>query len=677
MKQIAHSLLFFLAGFACIAWAQDGTSVVPKSIDTKAVDLTVNPCQNFYQYACGTWMKDNPIPPEFARWGRFDELQDRNREELRKILEDAAAHQNRSTIDQKIGAYYAACMNEAAIDAAGDKPVRPEIDRILAMTGKEQIGAQVARLHNQAVNVFFRFSSRPDQDNARMEIADGDQGGLGLPDKDYYFRTDPKSEETRKEYVKHVSRMFQLLGDSQATADAKATAVMAIETSLAKASLNRVERRNPQKLRNKMTLEQFEQLFPLFNTAQYLGDIHAPAFTSMNVSVPDFFRAMNQVLETTTLDDLKTYLVWHYVSSYAEDLSKPFVDEDFAFYSKYLTGTQKIQPRWKRCVRSTDQALGDDLGQKYVDMNFAGASKEKTRALVAQIEHQMEGDINSLAWMSPETKQQALVKLRGVTNKIGYPDRWKNYSSVNIVADDFVGNDARTRQFEVQRDVKKIGQAVDRSEWGMTPPTVNAYYSPYQNNINFPAGILQFPFYNASRDEAVNLGGIGSVIGHELTHGFDDQGRQFDADGNLRDWWTKEDGSAFKERAECIANEYEKFSPVPNVHLNGHLTLGENGADNAGVRLGYMALMSSLAEHTLSNEKIDGYTPQQRFFLGYAQLWCQNVRPEEALHRAQTDPHSPGEFRVNGVVQNMPEFSSAFGCTAGQRMVSANACRVW
>ncbi|HEX4771228.1 MAG TPA: M13 family metallopeptidase [Bryobacteraceae bacterium] len=675
-----HLCRFFTIGFFCVAsgvWAQDSSSALPKSIDTKALDLTVNPCQNFYQYACGNWMKENPVPPEFARWGRFDELQDRNREELRKILEDAAANQTRSALDQKIGGYYASCMNESAIDAAGDKPLKSEIDQILAIGDKSGIAAQVARLHQQMVNVFFRFGSRPDPDNAHLEIGEGDQGGLGLPDRDYYFRQDEKSEATRKEYVKHVSRMFQLLGDSPATADAKAAAVMTIETSLAKSSLNRVERRNPQKLHNKMTLEAFTQLFPAFNTAQYLSDVRAPAFKGMNVSVPDFFRNLNQVLEATSLDSVKTYLIWYYVSSYAEDLSKPFVDEDFAFYSKYLTGAQQIQPRWKRCVRSTDDALGEALGQKYVETNFAGASKEKTRALVAQIEHEMALDINSLTWMSPQTKQQALVKLQGVTNKIGYPDRWKDYSSVKIVADDLAGNDARAREYEVQRDIAKIGRPVDRSEWGMTPPTVNAYYSPNQNNINFPAGILQLPFYNASRDEAVNLGGIGSVIGHELTHGFDDQGRQFDADGNLRDWWTKEDGSAFKERADCIANEYEKFSPVADVHLNGHLTLGENGADNAGVRLAYMALLDSLASHTISSDKVDDYTPQQRFFLGYAQLWCQNTRPEEALHRAQTDPHSPGQFRVNGVVQNMPEFGQAFACTAGQPMVADNACRVW
>lgn len=677
---------FFGFGLLCaalschVALAQSETaagSQTHASIDLQAMDKSVNPCVNFYQYACGNWMKQNPIPPEFARWGRFDELQDRNVNELRSILETAEAHQSASPIDQKIGAFYQACMDEAQIDKLGAQPMRPALDGIAGLKDKHELADEVARMHNQSIAVFFRFGSSPDEDNATREIADADQGGLGLPDKEYYFRKDPKSQQTRDEYVKHISRMFQLLGDSADSSDAKAKTVMSIETDLASKSLNRVERRDPQKTHNKMTLEKFEALFPDFDFAAYLKDIHAPAFSTMNVGVPDFFTNLANVIQTRSLDDLKAYLTWHYVSSYATDLSKPFVDENFAFYSQYLSGVQQIPPRWKRCVRSTDMALGEALGQEYVAKEFAGASKEKTRELVAQIEQEMAVDIQSLTWMSDTTKQEALRKLHGVTNKIGYPDRWKDYSSVQISDDHFIADVRNAREFEEHRDLSKIGQAVDRSEWGMTPPTVNAYYSPLQNNINFPAGILQPPFYSASRDEAVNFGGIGAVIGHELTHGFDDQGRQFDADGNLHDWWTKQDEEAFKQRAECIAKEYEGFSPVPDAHLNGHLTLGENGADNGGVRLAYMALLGALQNHTLSDAKIDGFTPQQRFFLGYAQLWCQNTRPAEALHRVQTDPHSPGEYRVIGVVQNMPEFANAFGCSAGQPMVAANACRAW
>lgn len=672
------SLCFAFVGAAALAQeSAPGSNTSQSSVDVNAMDTSVNPCVNFYQYACGNWNKTHPIPPEFARWGRFDELQDRNLQDLRQILENDETHENSSPIDQKAGGFYQACMDESVIEKLGAQPIRPGLDRIAALKDKQELAGEVARLHDQDISVFFRFGAMPDEDNATREIAAADQGGLGLPDKDYYFRKDPKSQQTRDEYVKHISRMFQLLGDTAETADAKAKTVMRIETDLASKSLNRVERRDPQKTHHKMTLSQFEQLFPDFAFTDYLRSLQAPVFTAMNVGEPEFFSNLGALIQKESLDDLKSYMSWHYVSSYAPDLSKPFVDENFAFYSHYLSGVQQIQPRWKRCVRSTDNALGEALGQEYVAKYFAGASKQKTQELVRQIEHEMQVDIESITWMSQATKEQALRKLHAVTNKIGYPEHWRDYSSVKVTPTDYLADVRSAREFEEKRDLRKIGQAVDRSEWGMTPPTVNAYYSPLENNINFPAGILQPPFYSANRDEAVNFGAIGAVIGHELTHGFDDQGRQFDADGNLHDWWTKQDEEAFKQRADCISNEYEGFKPTADVHLNGHLTLGENGADNGGVRLAYMALMGALANHTIPDTKEDGFTPQQRFFLGYAQLWCQNTRPEEALHRAQTDPHSPGQYRVIGVVQNMPEFANAFGCTAGQPMVAQNACRVW
>jgi endothelin-converting enzyme/putative endopeptidase len=397
----------------------------------------------------------------------------------------------------------------------------------------------------------------------------------------------------------------------------------------------------------------------------------------MNVAVPDFFKALNSAIEMTSLDDLKSYLVWHYVSNYAPLLSKQFVDLNFDFYGRYLTGAKELLPRWKRCVQLTDRSLGEALGQKYVEKAFGGQSKEKTQQLVNVIEQNMETDIKSLTWMSDATKQQALAKLHGVTNKIGYPEKWRDYSSVKVADDDLVGDAARAREFEVHRNLNKIGKPVDRAEFGMTPPTVNAYYSPWENNINFPAGILQTPFYTSTADMAVNFGGIGAVIGHELTHGFDDQGRQYDADGNLRDWWTAEDAAEFKKRADCIANEYSGFSPVEGEHINGRLTLGENGADNAGIRLAYMALLGGLENGTVDKNSLDGFTPQQRFFLGYAQIWCQNQRPESLRTSLRTNPHSPGEFRVIGVVRNMPEFAKAFGCSESQPMVAANGCRVW
>ena len=644
-------------------------------IDLKAIDTTANPCTDFYEYACGGWLKSNPIPPEYASWGRFNELQQRNLDVLHAILEDSEQHPDRSAIDQKIGTLFGACMDEAVIDKAGYKPIEPGIQRIRGLANKSDLPAEVARLHDEGVSVFFTFGSGPDPDKSTMEIANARQGGLGLPDKSYYLN--PKDEELRQKYVTHISRMLQLIGISAPDADAQAKDIMALETRLAKASMDRVDMRNPDNTHHKMTLEQFQALTPDFNFHTYLSDRHVPAFSTLNVGQPDFFKALNVNLSDTDLNTLKSYMVWHYVSTNASLLSKPFVEENFDFYSKTLTGTQQLPPRWKRCTQLVDRSLGEALGQKYVEKAFSGQSKQMTQKLVAMIEREMAADIDSLTWMSDATKQQALAKLKGVTNKIGYPEKWRDYSSVHIANGDLVGDEQRAHEFEIHRNLEKIGKPVDRSEFGMTPPTVNAYYNPLENNINFPAGILQPPFYTAGADMAVNFGGVGAVIGHELTHGFDDQGRRFDADGNLRDWWTKQDAEEFKKRADCIVNEYNGFSPVEGANLNGRLTLGENGADNAGIRLAFMALLGGLENGTIDKDKLDGYTPQQRFFLGYAQIWCENQRPENVRNQVRTNPHSPGRFRVIGVLQNMPEFAQAWGCSAGQPMVSANACRVW
>ncbi len=670
--RFAHLLCGFLfcntLGFAQASSSQSG-------VDVNALDLSVNPCQDFYRYACGNWMKKNPIPPDQTVWGRFQELRDRNLGVLHEILEDSAKHQERSPLDQKIGALYGACMDEAAVDKAGDTPIKPGIERIRDLKDKSQLPAEVARLHDQGATVFFRFGAQPDPDKSTVSIATVDQSGLGLPDRSYYLQ--PKDEKTRQQYVAHISRMLQLIGDAPSDADGKAEAIMKIETALAKASLDRVARMDPHATHHKMSVLELQALAPDFNFKQYFADRQAPDFESLNVAVPDFFKTLNATLESTSLDDLKSYMIWHYVSNNASVLSTPFVEANFDFYDRYLTGAQQLQPRWKRCVQLTDRSLGDSLGQKYVERAFAGQSKKKTQQLVDTIEHEMEVDIDSLTWMSSATKQQAITKLKGVTNKIGYPEKWRDYATVRITAQDLVGDAERAREYELHRNVNKIGKPVDRSEFNMTPPTVNAYYSPQENNINFPAGILQPPFYNNTADMAVNFGGIGAVIGHELTHGFDTMGRQFDADGNLRDWWTQQDAAEFKKRADCIVDEYSKFSPVEGATVNGKLTLGENGADNAGIRLAYMALLGGLENGSVDKDKLDGFTPQQRFFLGYAQIWCANERPQALRNSVRTNPHSPGEFRVIGVVQNVPEFATAFGCSTGQPMVAANGCRVW
>jgi endothelin-converting enzyme/putative endopeptidase len=663
--------LLLLPLFAIGVLAQSGPG-----FSTSNMDMTANPCLDFYQYACGTWMANNPIPPDQSRWGTFDALADRNRAVLRGILEKASVDSpKRSAVEQKIGDFYASCMDESTIDRLGVKPLDPELKRIDAIQSKDQIANELVRLHPIGVGALFNFSSTPDAKNSTQMIADADQGGLGLPDRDYYLKEDPKSVKLRDQYVAHVQKMLELAGESPAQAAKDSQAILRIETELAKGSLDRVARRDPNRTYHKMSVKDLEALAPSIDWPKYFAGLGTPSFTDLNVGAPDFFKALNAVLKNTSVADLKAYLRWHLLHAEALLLAKPFLDANFQFFSKTLTGAKELQPRWKRCVEATDDDLGFALGQKYVEETFPPQAKTRVLSMVHEIEDMLGQDIRSLDWMTPATKQQALIKLKAVTNKIGYPDKWRDYSSVKIVRGEAVGNDERATEFEVHRMLNKIGTPVDPGEWNMTPPTVNAYYSPLHNNINFPAGILQPPFFDNRMDAAVNYGAIGSVMGHELTHGFDDQGRQFDGQGNLRNWWTPEDVKEFETRAECFIKEYSAFTPVDDVHLNGKLTLGENTADNGGVHLAFMALMKSLDGKP--RPKIDGLTPQQRFFLGYAQMWCQNVRPEAARLRAQIDPHSDGRDRVNGVVGNMPEFGEAFACHAGQPMIHAPACRVW
>lgn len=661
--------LFVLLSAAAQAQSSTGFSIAN-------MDQSVNPCVDFYQFACGTWMANNPIPPDQSSWGRFSELAERNRTILRNILEKASVNDpKRTLLDQKIGDFYGSCMDEQTIEKLGIQPLKPDLDRIGAITSKAGILNALVRLHLLGVNAMFRFGSSPDLKDSMHMIADLDQGGLGLPDRDYYLKDDPKSVELRNQYLAHVQKMLELSGEPAAKASTDAQAVIRFETSLAKGSLDRVSRRDPNQMYHKLTVHQLYSLDPAIDWPKYFEGMGTPPITDLNVSVPNFFRAVESTIVQSNLDDIKTYLRWQLLHAEASLLPKAFVDEDFHFYRGILTGAKEIQPRWKRCVAATDNDLGFALGQKYVEQTFPPDAKARTLHMVQVIEQALGQDIQSLSWMTPATKKEALVKLHAVANKIGYPDKWLDYSSVKIVRGDAIGNDERATEFETHRDLNKIGKPVDRTEWGMTPPTVNAYYNSSENNINFPAGILQPPFFDNKMDAAVNHGAIGSVVGHELTHGFDDKGRLFDPDGNLKDWWTAEDAKEFEKRAQCFIDEYSSFTPVDGVHLNGKLTLGENTADNGGVRLSFMALMDSLKDKP--QPKIDGYTPEQRFFLGWGQIYCQNTRPEMSRMLVQVDPHSPGRDRVNGVLQNMPEFRQAFACRVGQPMVREPACRVW
>jgi endothelin-converting enzyme/putative endopeptidase len=565
-------------------------------------------------------------------------------------------------------------MDDKGIDARGLAPLTAEFDRIRQLAGKAQLAEEIAHLHRIGVASLFEFSSGQDFKDSTKVVAQLDQGGIGMPDRDYYLKDDPKSVELRQKYVAHVQRMFELAGRNPETAKAYAATVMRMETELAKGSLDNVSRRDPEKIYHPMKRADVAALAPAFQWEQYFAGARSPDFQAIVVSSPEFFQAIDRQLKDTSLEDWKVYLAWHLLHSEAPLLPAAFLQENFDFYGRTLTGAKEMRPRWKRCVELTDNQLGEALGKKYVDKTFGAAGKERTLKMVRALEKALSEDIDKLPWMTAATRKEALVKLQAITNKIGYPDNWRDYSSVEIQRDDAIGNGFRADQFEFQRQLDKIGKPVDRLEWSMTPPTVNAYYDPQMNNINFPAGILQPPFFDSSLDDAVNFGGIGMVIGHELTHGFDDQGRQFDPKGNLQDWWTPADAKEFQQRAACVDDEYASFTVAPGVHINGKLTLGENTADNGGVRVALMALMNTIGR---TAKKIDGFTPEQRFFLSFGQVWCSNEREESLRLQVATDPHSPPKFRVNGVVRNMPEFQKAFSCKAGQPMAMANVCRVW
>jgi putative endopeptidase len=667
-------LLALLTGLApACAYAADPAGDDP-SIDHSVMDQKADPCGNFFRYACGGWIDANPIPADESGWGLDHVLALRNREKLRAILDKAVAQPTPDT--QKIGDFYASCMDEETIEKLGLSPLKPMLERIEAMTVKDQLPSVVAQMHRAGVEALFSFGAGQDAKDAESEIAIADEGGLGLPDRDYYLKKDPASTKLRDDYQSHIVRMLVLAGENQPDAEADAKTVLTVEKALAMGALDRVSRRDPQKTYHRLERSELDTLTPGFDWADYFGDIGAPPVKLIDITEKKFFQNAAQVIAATDLNDLKTYLKWHLISAAAPWLPKALVDENFAFYGTRLTGATENKPRWKRCVDIVDEALGEDLGRAYVADAYSPEAKAGTEAMVGAISAAFEEDLNTLDWMSPETKAKALVKLSQMRKKLGYPDHWRDYGAMTVTRGDMLGNASRAAGFELQREMNKIGKPVDRGEWEMSPPTVNAYYDPQMNDINLPAGILQPPFFSPKFDDAVNFGATaGGTVGHEMTHGFDDEGRQYDGHGNLTDWWTKADAVRFNRRAQCVVDQYSGYTAVDKIRINGKLTLGENVADLGGVRLGYVALMNILAKKPVG--LIGGLTPAQRYFIAYAQSWCGATRPESIRLRTATDPHSPPQFRVNGVVSDMPEFRAAFSCKANAPMVRAKACRVW
>jgi putative endopeptidase len=652
----------------------------PRSFDLTAIDKTVNPCVDFYQYACGNWRRNNPIPSDQVRWGRFNELAERNNYLLYTVLEKASQPDPaRTPLQQKYGDFFAACMNTAEADQKGDQPILPTLAQVGALSEKKQLASLVAQLQSRlGVGALFRIGSEQDAKDSTKQIAAVVQGGLSLPDRDYYLEDNDRMKKIREQYTAYLVSIFKLLGDSDEKAAAEAKSVLEFETALAKGSVPRVELRDPQKVYHPMPVSGLKALTPDFDWDAYFPGISESSLASLNVSTPDYFKALNGVLASASLDSIKSYLRFHVANSVAPWLSAPFVDANFGFFNKQLQGQDSPTPRWKRCTRLTDRALGEAVGQDWVKQYFPPGSKASMEQLVNALDKALAQDIETLPWMSDATKKQAELKLSEFRRKIGYPDEWRDYSSLKVDRNDLIGNIQRSDAFEFAYDLNKIGKPVNEKEWGMTPPTVNAYYDPAMNDINFPAGILQPPFFDASKDPAVNFGAIGVVIGHEMTHGFDDEGSQYDGKGNLREWYTPEDRKKFTERTDCEVKEYGNFESVPGAKLNGKLTLGENTADNGGLRIAYQALMSTLASDGPGAAKeIDGYTPSQRFFISFAQVWCENKTDQLARERVKTDPHSPGQWRTNGSVQNFDEFGKAFGCKKGDPMMPDNACRVW
>ncbi len=666
---------------AAASSSQDKSVALLPGLNKQIMDPSADPCVNFYQYACGNFAKLYPIPPDKASYGSFLILYDHTQASLHGLLDKYADKSAQHSADeQKIGDYYASCMDESAVYADGLKPLQPEFDRIAALTDKKALTGLLAPYQMINVNAFFGYSEQQDFKDAQKQIATVDQGGLGLPERDYYFRTGDAAEKTRQEYVQHVAAMLQLSGEPAEKATSDAQKIMALETALAKISMDVTSRRQPENVYHMMSTAQLQQLTPEIDWPKLFADTGVPGIADLNVANPDFFKGLQAIFESTDLDTIKTYLRWQLIDSVPEyALPKAMSEEDFNFDNHELRGQPEQAPRWKRCVRATDAALGEALGQVYVEDFFPSSSKAYTLQMVHDIEDSMGNEINDQTWMSADTKAKAKAKLHMIADKIGYPDHWRDYSKLDVIRGDAMGNFWRGVDFENKRELAKIGKPVDRGEWITTPATVNAFYNPSMNDINFPAAILQAPFYDQSSSDAENYGHIGAIVGHELTHGFDDEGSQFDGNGNLANWWTADDRKKFDDMTDCEVKEYGNFTAVDDVKVNGKLTLGENTADNGGIRLALGAFLEDAQRKgiDLNATQPDGFTPIQQFFLAFGQNWCSNQRPQDIRLQVQTDPHSPDEFRANGVVQNMSRFGEAFGCKVGQPMMPADACHVW
>jgi putative endopeptidase len=648
------------------------------SFDLSSIDPSADPCNDFYKFACGHFAANHPIPADQAGANSFVTLFNVNTEQLSGILaKTSAATGTRTPNEQKIGDYYHACMDTAAIEADGLKPLQPLLTEIDSMS-LQQIARMTGELQRIGVNVLFGYGEQQDLKDATKQIAFIDQGGLGMPEKDFYLRTGAKDEQLRKDYVSYITKLLTLGGSSPEQAAKDAASIMAFETQLAKVSMDVTSRREPENTYHLVPIADINKDFPMGSFGRFEDAVHSPHVTEINDANPAYIPALVSIIHATDIDTLRAYMRFHLLSSEAHNLPKAFDDASFDFYGRKLSGATEQRARWKRCSGQVDGALGEALGQVYVSQYFAGDSKTKMLEMVHDIENAMDHDIDTLDWMSSTTKLRAKEKLHSVANKIGYPDHWRDYTTLTVKPDDALGNGLRASTFENDRELNKIGKPVDHNEWGMTPPTVNAYYDPSMNDINFPAGILQPNFYDPKLDDAVNYGHIGAVIGHELTHGFDDQGKKFDAKGNLADWWTPEDTKRFQVKTDCEVNEYNQFIPVDDVHVNGKLTLGENTADNGGLLLAYMAYLNrAKQQHQDVAAKVDGYTGPQRFYIAFAQNWCSNDRPESLRTQTLTNEHSPDQFRVDGPIVNQPGFGPAFSCKANSPMTPAKSCRVW